>query len=216
MAVESKQIPSDRTAREQVLKDTLTSRSIPLNTKIYQLFRISSFIVFFCLLTRCLVLYPLVSNKFLPGGIHIFLIYTILITNWFETIVINCLFYKNLNVWKVLSFINVNFFIYKCWFKDDYEYNLILKNYSYALFIISLSLASMYYHGTRIFKSNGTKNRTKTVARFANIILIIIMYLTQFNLMLLSVDNKNIWEKVFLVLYFPIALSALRRNYNKL
>lgn len=215
MTVQNDMIDKE-TEREDSIRAAVNSRSVPLKTKVYQLFRIGSFVTFFCLLTRCLILYPLVSNKFLPGGIHEFLIYSILISNWFEVIVINCFFYKNLNIWKILSLININFFVYKCWLPDDYEYSLILKNHSYVIFIITLSLAYMYYHGTRIFKSNGTKTKTKSILRVASIIVNVIMYLSEFNLLLLSLDDKNIWEKVYLVLYLPILINSLRKNYNKL
>lgn len=96
---------------------------------------------------------PLVGSRFLPGGIHEFLIYLMFCSSIMEVIwllrfhgfkygLLSRTFLKDLDFIYLVSVIH---------FYDDYEHALILKNASYSSFIISLSLSQAYCHWCKLF-----------------------------------------------------------------
>lgn len=162
---------------------------------------------------------PLVGSRFLPGGIHEFLIYLMLCSSIVETLWL-LKFYGVKNgilsrtLLKDLNFIYLVVVIH---FHDDYEHALILKNSSYSSFIICLSLSQAYCHWCKLFKRKGAKERT-LIWKANTFITLPILYLSEFALLLLNIQVKNyhstptldIINRVVLLAYFPILLSAYK------
>lgn len=163
---------------------------------------------------------PLVGSRFLPGGIHEFLIYLMLCSSIVETIwllkfhgvkngILSRTFLKDLNFIYLVMVIH---------FHDDYEHALILKNSSYSSFIICLSLSQAYCHWCNLFKRKGAKKRT-LIWKANTFITLPILYLSEFALLLLNIQVKNyhstptldVINRVVLLAYFPILLTAYKK-----
>ncbi|CAI1974545.1 hypothetical protein SEUBUCD646_0F01050 [Saccharomyces eubayanus] len=192
---------------------------IRLVHKLYQYYQLATSFLYAALFTRWLILMPLVGSRFLPGGIHEFLIYLMLCSSIVETLWL-LKFYGVKNgilsrtLLKDLNFIYLVVVIH---FHDDYEHALILKNSSYSSFIICLSLSQAYCHWCKLFKRKGAKERT-LIWKANTFITLPILYLSEFALLLLNIQVKNyhstptldIINRVVLLAYFPILLSAYK------
>lgn len=195
--------------------------SIRFVHKIYQYYQLSTSFLFAALLARFIVLAPLVSLRFLPGGIHEFLIYLILYATIGEIFwlfkfrgVKNGIFSRTF-----IKDLNFLYFVLVMHFYDDYEHALILKNMAYSYFIVGLSTSQGYYHWTQIFKRAGFKERT-LLWKIYTYVSLPLLYFSEFYLLLLNVQNPgyhttpllNKINKVVLVLFFPIALSLYKKQ----
>lgn len=201
-------------------------------SKLYQYYRITNAFLYAALFTRWLILFPLVGGKFLPGGIHLFLIYLMVYSTFGE---IGWLFkfrpwkraLGSRTMLKDLTFIN---FITILNYKDNYEHALVLRNISYSIFIVSLALSQCYVHCSQLFKRQprrqedvvlSQKNGKSMIGILYTYILLPVLYVSEFNLLLLHVQypspSKLPWmeviNKVILVLFFPIAFMCWRRQW---
>ncbi|CAI4061141.1 hypothetical protein SKDZ_06G1100 [Saccharomyces kudriavzevii ZP591] len=198
--------------------------SIRLVHKLYQYYQLSTSFLYAALLARWLILMPLVGSRFLPGGIHEFLIYLVLCSSVVETLWL-LKFYGFRNGLYSRTFLKDLNFIYLVrviHFYDDYEHALVLKNASYSSFIICLSLSQAYCHWCKLFKRKGVKERT-LVWRANTFITLPILYLSEFALLILNIQVKNyhstptldIINRAVLLAYFPILLTAYKKLLSK-
>ena len=197
---------------------------IKLTHKLYQYYQLATSFLYAALLIRWLILMPLVGSRFLPGGIHEFLIYLMFCSSIMEVIwllrfhgfkygLLSRTFLKDLDFIYLVSVIH---------FYDDYEHALILKNVSYSSFIISLSLSQAYCHWCKLFKRKGVKERT-LVWKVNTFVTLPILYLSEFALLLLNIQVKNyhstptldIINRVVLLAYFPVLLTAYKKLLTK-
>ncbi|CCH62997.1 hypothetical protein TBLA_0I03440 [Henningerozyma blattae CBS 6284] len=193
-----------------------------LISRLYQYSHIMTIFLYLALLVRWLILLPLVGSKFLPGGIHEFLCYLLVGSGtvdlfwrlWFHGLIngiISKSFVKNANLIYIVVCLH---------FYDDYEHSLILKNASYSSFIIGLSISQIYSHWTRLFKTEpGTKRKTG-MWKFNAYCMLPLLYLSEFYLLLLNVQNYNfhttplldIVNKAVLITFLPISITFYK-NY---
>lgn len=190
-------------------------------SKLYQYYQLTSSFLFVALASRWLILFPLVGVRFLPGGIHEFLIYLLLGSSLVE---IMWLFvfrglsgaFRKRTIYKDLNFLYVVLVFH---FHDDYEHALVLKNISYSVFIVSLGLSQAYCHGTQLFKRAPNHRRKTTVWKLNTFIVLPALYISEFCLLLLNLQFPNYHSTEFLkvvnqfvlVVYFPVALVCYRK-----
>ncbi|CAL9728503.1 beta-1,6-glucan synthesis-associated protein Keg1p [Monosporozyma unispora] len=203
-------------------------------SKLYQYYRITNAFLYAALFTRWLILFPLVGGKFLPGGIHKFLISVMVYSTLGE---IGWLF--KFRTWKRavlsrtmlkdLTFIN---FIATLHYHDDYEHALVLRNISYSLFIVSLALSQCYVHCSQLFKKDSprqgstavlptTHNGKSMVWKLYSYVVLPIMYISEFNLLLLNIQYPSyhkmprleVVNKIILVLFFPLAITCWKKQW---
>ncbi|AMD22677.1 HHL093Cp [Eremothecium sinecaudum] len=186
--------------------------------KIYQYYRLSCAFLFLALFARWLVLFPLVSSKWLPGGIHGFLTYLLGLSAVGEILwvlryhgIVGGL--KTGTFWKSCNFL---YFVMAMHFYDDYEHAPILKDLSYSIFIVSLALNQAYFHYRKLFKSTGSRRSLwRKIDMFA---LLPALYASEFYLLLLNVQNHNFHtspgldklNKAVLIAYIPVALHCYK------
>lgn len=195
-------------------------------SKLYQYYRISNAFLYAALFTRWLILFPLVGGRFLPGGIHEFLIYLMAYSTVGE---IGWLFkfrpFKRAllsrTMLKDLTFIN---FMLSLHYYDDYEHALVLRNISYSVFIVSLGLSQCYVHSSQLFKRGertSSSSHRSLVWKVYFYVLLPVMYISEFNLLLLNVQypsfHKLPWlnfiNEGILIAFFPIAISCWRKQW---
>lgn len=194
----------------------------PLVFKFYQLYHISAAFLSAALVIRWLILFPLVGSKFLPGGIHEFLCYTMVYCSVCDLIwcfgfhgfvggLCSATFVKNMNLL---------YFVVVMHYYDDYEFALVLKNITYSTFIIGLGSSQAYYHCCKLFK--GYQRRKKSIIwKFNTLFMLPLVYISELYLLLLNVQNPSfhstplldIINKVLLVTFLPIALSFYRCQF---
>ncbi|CCF60093.1 hypothetical protein KAFR_0J00250 [Kazachstania africana CBS 2517] len=190
--------------------------------KLYQYYQLSTSFCFAALFARWLILIILASSRFLPGGIHEFLMGLLLYASvgelfWllkfrgFKRAVLSSTFVKDLNFLYVILVLH---------FYDDYEHALVLKNHSYSVFIASLGLSQAYAHWTQLFKRQGMKKNT-IIWKIVTYVILPTLYCSEFYLLLLNVQNLNfhstptldVINKLVLVTYFPIALTIFKKHF---
>lgn len=182
--------------------------------KLYQYYRISNTFLYAALFTRWLILFPLVGGKFLPGGMHMFLIKLMIYSTVGEIV-----WLFKFRSWKravlsrtMLKDFNFIFVILTLHYRDNYEYALVLRNISYSLFIVSLALSQCYVHCSNLFKqepprrtndNNTNDNNNNTVvlrtsskkttilSKIYSFVILPTMYTSEFNLLLLNVQYSN-------------------------
>lgn len=183
--------------------------------RLYQFFHLSVSFLYCGLFVRWLILLPLVTSKYLPGGIHEYLCYLILYSSigsllwWVKSHGINRSIFDK----SVLKNLNLVYFVSILHFHDDYEHAPVLKNTSYSSFIIGLSFIQMYHHWGKLFKY--ARSRTNNLWWKVNtFVMIPLCYLSEFYLLLLNTQNDNfhngpktvLFNKFVLVLFLPICL----------
>lgn len=191
--------------------------------KLYQLYQIGSTFLYLALLARWIVLLPLVGSKFLPGGIHEFLCHLMV---WISVLELVWLFkfrgfIGGLQTRTLIKCLNFFYFVAVMHFHDDYEHALILKNTSYSSFILGLSFTQAYSHWCNLFKNGSVSSKKTLSSKMENWIMMPVLYLSEFNLLLLNVQNPNFHStpaleqinKVVLVLFFPIALTLYKKQF---
>ena len=190
--------------------------------RLYQYYQIATSFLYFALLARWIILFPLVGKRFLPGGIHEFLIYLMFFSSIIEILwllkfrgvkgtVINRTFLKDLNFM---------FFVGVMHFYDDYEHALVLKNIAYSVFVVSLSCDQCYSHLTKLFKRESGGQRRSLWWKLDSFLAMPILYLSEFYLLLLNIQNPNFHStpllnqinNIVLVLYLPIAITLYRQH----
>lgn len=211
--------------------------------KLYQYYRISNTFLYAALFTRWLILFPLVGGKFLPGGMHMFLIKLMIYSTAGEIV-----WLFKFRSWKrailsrtMLKDFNFIFVILTLHYRDNYEYALVLRNVSYSLFIVSLALSQCYVHCSNLFKqepprrtnNNNTNDNNNTVvlrtsskkttilSKIYSFAILPTMYTSEFNLLLLNVQYSNFdnlpWlqliNKIILVLFIPVVLTCWKRQW---
>ncbi|QEU58790.1 Keg1 [Kluyveromyces lactis] len=193
-----------------------------LVVKLYQFFHISSAFLYCALLVRWLVLLPLVSRKYLPGGIHRFLCCLMV-----YSAIGNILWWVKMRglAWSIfnrhnLKNINLIYLVAILHFYDDFEHSPVLKNTSYSSFIVGLSFTQMYYHWNRIFKGPSLEPQcSKSLASRINaFIMIPLVYLSEFYLLLLNTEIDNyhngpktvLFNKFVLVVFIPLCLHLYK------
>ncbi|CCC70875.1 hypothetical protein NCAS_0F03910 [Naumovozyma castellii] len=196
----------------------------PFIYKLYQYYQLSTSFLFAALLARWLIIFPLAGARFLPGGVHEFLCYLMIYASVGEIIWLfkfyplkSVIFSKTL-----LKDLNFIYFVLVLHFYDDYEHALVLKNISYSVFIIGLSLNQAYHHWCKLFKRSGRKKNT-LVFKVNNLLGSPLLYLSEYYLLLLNVQNPNfhstplldIINRIILIIYFPIALAVYRNQAYK-
>ncbi|CDO91710.1 unnamed protein product [Kluyveromyces dobzhanskii CBS 2104] len=201
----------------------MTSAKQParLLIKIYQLFHISCAFLYCALLVRWMILIPLTSRKFLPGGIHTFLcslmVYSAIgnMLLWLKTRGLGLSIFNRHN----LKNVNLLYLVAILHFYDDYEHSLVLKNTSYSLFIVALSLTQMYHHWCRIFKSTGSQDISRSWASKINtFVMLPCLYMSEFYLLLLNTEIDNfhngpktvLLNKAVLVIFIPLCLHLYK------
>lgn len=211
--------------------------------KLYQYYRISNTFLYAALFTRWLILFPLVGGKFLPGGMHMFLIKLMIYSTAGEIV-----WLFKFRSWKrailsrtMLKDFNFIFVILTLHYRDNYEYALVLRNISYSLFIVSLALSQCYVHCSNLFKqepprrtnNNNTNDNNNAVVlrtsskkmtilfKIYSFVILPTMYTSEFNLLLLNVQYSNFnnlpWlqllNKIILVLFIPVVLTCWKRQW---
>lgn len=211
--------------------------------KLYQYYRISNTFLYAALFTRWLILFPLVGGKFLPGGMHMFLIKLMIYSTVGEIV-----WLFKFRSWKrailsrtMLKDFNFIFVILTLHYRDNYEYALVLRNVSYSLFIVSLALSQCYVHCSNLFKqepprrtnNNNTNDNNNAVvlrtsskkmtilSKIYSFVILPTMYTSEFNLLLLNVQYSNFnnlpWlqliNKIILVLFIPVVLTCWKRQW---
>lgn len=211
--------------------------------KLYQYYRISNTFLYAALFTRWLILFPLVGGKFLPGGMHMFLIKLMIYSTAGEIV-----WLFKFRSWKrailsrtMLKDFNFIFVILTLHYRDNYEYALVLRNISYSLFIVSLALSQCYVHCSNLFKqepprrtnNNNTNDNNNAVvlrtsskkmtilSKIYSFVILPTMYTSEFNLLLLNVQYSNFnnlpWlqliNKIILVLFIPVVLTCWKRQW---
>lgn len=193
-----------------------------LISRLYQLYRLSSSFLYAALLTRWLILLPLVGSKFLPGGIHEYLCYLMLYSS-----VVELLWLYKFRGFCGATFsrtfvkdLNMLYFVVVMHFYDDYEYALILKNSSYSSFIIGLAWTQAHCHWCKLFKSD--ENKKKGWAwKVETFFMMPLLYMSEMYLLLLNVQNPSFHStplldeinKVILITFLPIALSLYKYQF---
>ncbi|CCE63341.1 hypothetical protein TPHA_0E02490 [Tetrapisispora phaffii CBS 4417] len=184
--------------------------------RLYQYYQISTTFLYVALIARWIILFPLVSSKFLPGGIHEFLIYLLGISSIVEML---WQFYfhgviRSLKSRTVLKDMNFIYLVRVIHFYDDYEHAVILKNTSYSSFILALGFTQAYSHFNKIFKGNKVSKRS-WFWKINAFIMLPTLYLSEFYLLLLNLNNYNyhstlLLDKInYLVLIVFLPLSCL-------
>ena len=211
--------------------------------KLYQYYRITNTFLYAALFTRWLILFPLVGGKFLPGGMHMFLIKLMIYSTVGEIV-----WLFKFRSWRrailsrtMLKDFNFIFVILTLHYRDNYEYALVLRNISYSLFIVSLALSQCYVHCSNLFKqeppkrtnNNNTNDNNNTVvlrtsskkmtilSKIYSFVILPTMYTSEFNLLLLNVQYSNFnnlpWlqllNKIILVLFIPVVLTCWKRQW---
>ncbi|KAL3231435.1 hypothetical protein RNJ44_00470 [Nakaseomyces bracarensis] len=193
--------------------------------KIFQLYQLQGAFLYLALLLRWLVLMPLVGSRFLPGGIHEFLIYLLGVTSIFDILwgvyfrgfvggVLNRNTLKSLNYLLVIA--NLHFY-------DDYEHAPLLRTSAYSSFIIALSLFESYQHWCKLFKRGPNHKRKTTYWKFISLFIVPVLFLSEFYLLLLNLNTPNFhmsdslesFDKFILVIYFPVALTAYKKYLSR-
>lgn len=189
--------------------------------KLYQFFHISTAFLYCALLIRWMVLIPLTSTRFLPGGIHEFLCYLMIYSSigsilwWVKFQGLN----KRLLNRHNLKNINLIYFVAVMHFYDDYEHSPVLKNSSYSTFIVGLSLTQMYHHWCKIFKTKKTNTNSRSMIQRINLYVAIpLLYISEFYLLLLNTEIDNyhngpnvvLLNKAVLVTFIPLCMHLYR------
>ncbi|GAV54641.1 hypothetical protein ZYGR_0AN01090 [Zygosaccharomyces rouxii] len=190
-------------------------------SKLYQWYQICTTFLYLALLARWIILLPLVGSKFLPGGIHEFLCHLMVWSSMAELVWLLKFhgFKKGFQSRTLVKCLNFFYFVTVLHFHDDYEHALVLKNTSYSSFIIGLSLTQAYSHWCKLFK-RGFVSKRSLFYRLETWIWMPLLYISEFYLLLLNVQNPNFHStpvldrinKVILVLFFPIALTLYKRQ----
>ncbi|AAS53618.1 AFR247Wp [Eremothecium gossypii ATCC 10895] len=189
-------------------------------SRAYQFYRLSCMFLYAALVARWLALFPLVGTRWVPGGIHGFLIYLlggsavleVLWMIWFYR------FTKGLWTRTLLKCANMLYFVAVMHFYDDYEHAPVLKNIGYSIFILSIGMNQALHHGGRLFR--GRRRRRSWWWRSDTFVLQPALYISQFYLLLLNVQNPSfhstpkldIINRTVLVAYVPLALQCFRRQ----
>ena len=190
-------------------------------SKLYQYYQLASSFLYVALASRWLILFPLVGVRFLPGGIHEFLMYLLLGSSLLELV---WLFvfrglkgaFRQRTVYKDMNFLYVVGVLH---FHDDYEHALVLKNISYSVFIVALGVSQAYCHGTQLFKRAPNYRRKTLLWRLNTFVALPALYISEFCLLLLNLQFPNYHttellravNQVVLVIYFPVALTCYRK-----
>ncbi|CAB4256222.1 similar to Saccharomyces cerevisiae YFR042W KEG1 Integral membrane protein of the ER [Maudiozyma barnettii] len=192
-----------------------------LTHKLYQYYQLSTSFLYVALLARWIILFPLVGVKFLPGGIHEFLIYLLFFSSIIE--IIWLLKFRGLTgacrkrtIYKDLNFLYMVLIIHH---HDDYEHALVLKNISYSTFIVGVALSEAYCHGTQIFKKAPNYKRKTLLMKLNMFIALPMLYCSEFVLLLLNQKFPNFhttayldqFNKFIMIIYFPFALTCYRK-----
>lgn len=193
--------------------------------KLYQYYQIATVFLYCALLARWIILQPLVGSKFLPGGIHEFLIYLLGISSIIE-LFWQVLFHGILNgllARTALKDFNFLYFVGVMHFYDDYEHALVLKNTSYSSFIISVGFTQAYCHWHKLFKGGRFVSKRSNFWKINSYVMLPLMYTSEFYLLLLNVQNPNFHStplldktnRVILVSFFPIAITAYKKYLSR-
>ncbi|AET38295.1 Keg1p Ecym_2579 [Eremothecium cymbalariae DBVPG len=211
--------------RKQPPKSAIKQHNQTIIIKLYQYFRLSSAFLYCTLLARWLILYPLVGNKWLPGGIHEYLIYLLLYSFTFELVwqLKFFGFYRLLTSRSTLKCINFLYFVISMHFYDDYEHAVALKNISYSGFIVGLGFNQAYYHCKRLFKQRARKSN-RFWLKANTFVWLPLLYISEFYLLLLNIQNPNfhsipihdIINKIVLVGFIPISLQCYKMEISSL
>lgn len=197
------------------------SREFMIICRLYQYFRLSCSFLYVALLARWLVLLPLVTTKFLPGGIHKFLCSILVYSSIGE--IIWSMNFNGLKWFISVGFLkNINFlyFVSMIHFWQNYEYELILKNTSYSFFIIGLSFTQSYSHWNKLFKKNKLRQRKSVLSKLNAFIMNPLLYFSEFYMLLLNVPNiknqtfpiLNLCNKLILIAFIPILLHIFKKS----
>ncbi|CCK70038.1 Keg1p KNAG_0D02890 [Huiozyma naganishii CBS 8797] len=189
--------------------------------RLYIYYQLSTSVLFLALFARWAVLYPLVSGRFLPGGIHVFLISLICYATVGE-LLWSLKFRRVSGTLKSATLLKDANLLYFCLAMNhisDYDHSLVLKNISYSAFIIGLSLSQCYVHATQMFKRGEPLWFSGFLRRVYVYILLPVMHLSEFNLLLLNVQSSqsiespvlDIVHKIVLVFFLPLACVAWRK-----
>lgn len=199
-----------------------SQKSVPFIYKLYQLFRILSTLVYFSLVMRWMVLFPLVGTKFLPGGIHEYLCYSMVLCSIGEFLLSLKFhgFIGGLCSATSLKDFKFLYFVFVMHYYDDYEFAQVLKSAAYSAFILGLGFSQAYCHWCNLFK--GIKRRKFGIVwKFMTYLMLPLLYISEFYLLLLNVQNPSfhstplldLFNKVVLVLFLPVALSFYRNQH---
>lgn len=189
--------------------------------KLYLYFNISCAFLYFALFLRWLILLPLVTSKFLPGGIHEFLCYLMLYSS-IGDILWSLKFNGISSVFldrSLLKRLNFLYFVVVMHYYDDYEHAPVLKNASYSNFIIGLSFSQSYHHWCQLFRSLKGGERKTAWSRLNMFIAIPLLYLSEFYLLLLNTQNGNYHNgnlitqinRIVLIVYLPICMHTYKK-----
>ncbi|SMN22739.1 similar to Saccharomyces cerevisiae YFR042W KEG1 Integral membrane protein of the ER [Maudiozyma saulgeensis] len=192
-----------------------------LTNKLYQYYQLSTSFLYVALLSRWIIIFPLVGVKFLPGGIHEFLMYLLFFSSVIEIL---WLFkfrgftgaFRKRTIYKDLNFLYVVLVLH---FHDDYEHALVLKNISYSTFIVGVAISQAYSHGTQIFKRAPNYKRKTLLWKLDTFIALPMLYCSEFVLLLLNQRFPNFhtteyldqFNKFIMIIYFPFALTCYRK-----
>lgn len=193
-----------------------------LISRLYQFTHISSGFLFVALLTRWLILLPLVGSKFLPGGIHEFLCYLMVYASVSELLWL-LKFRGVVGAVRTRTFVkdmNFLYFVMVMHYHDDYEHAAVLKNASYSSFIIGIALTQAHSHWNKLFKRS-TDQKRGYVWKMDTYLMMPLLYLSEMYLLLLNQQNPSFHtfplldkiNKVVLVLFLPVALSLYRYQH---
>ena len=189
--------------------------------KLFQLYQLQTTLLYLALFGRWLVLMPLVGSRYLPGGIHEYLCYLLVIVSVFE--VLWSLYFHGVRGFisqRVLKSLNYLYLVLNLHFYDDYEHAPLLKTSAYSTFIIGVSLVESYQHWCRLFKRGPNYKRETRYWKFISYVMLPCLYLSEFVLLLLNrqLPNHHTTEQlelvntVVLILYFPMALTVYKRH----
>ncbi|KAH3900829.1 Keg1p SCDLUD_002282 [Saccharomycodes ludwigii] len=182
-------------------------------SKLYQLSRLITLILYTTLLGRWIGLIILVDVKFLPGGIHEFLCNILVFSSALELFWMLVVFHY-INWFTLLKNLNFIYIVVALNFWDDYEHAPLLKTYSYSIFIIGLSLSQMYCHWRKLFKSGNTNSKSLQFL-LNKWIWSPSLYISEYYLLLLNMHQyRNFhntlaletFNKIVVVIYLPILL----------
>ncbi|KAL6946264.1 hypothetical protein ACO0RG_000410 [Hanseniaspora osmophila] len=192
-------------------------------SKLYQYYRLTASILYACLLLRCLTILFLVGPKYLPNMIHEFLCYLMVIYSCIELFFMIFVF-RSIKFIPLVKCIDFLYFVVVLNFHDDYEHAPILKNMSYPIFIITMSIVQIFEHWTKLFKTHRMSKRNNSMfGKLRENIITPVMVISQFYLFILNLhkydnyhttDTLDKLNNVVLVLYIPIALFLFKNRRN--
>lgn len=193
-----------------------------LVARLYQLSHISSGFLYVALLARWLIILPLAGSRFLPGGIHEFLIGLLVYSSVLEVLwlvkfrgVVGAVMTRTF-----LKDVNFLYFVMVMHYYDDYEHAAVLKNASYSSFIVGLAFTQIRSHWRSLFKRPAVATRS-SVEKLDTYLMMPLLYLSEMYLLLLNVQNPSFHSfplletvnKAVLVIFLPVALSVYRYQF---